>query len=60
MTKKAEGFNLKARIRAFSIEWEKREAMMKLGGFEKEAIALHRREILHMYSLTEEDLNPAP
>jgi hypothetical protein len=40
----------------FNAEWDVREALMKLAGASVEEIAAHRKEILHMYGLKEEDV----
>jgi hypothetical protein len=49
-------FTVKQRIETFELEWSMRERMLKLGGYSQEAIEEHRKEILHRYQLTEEDL----
>lgn len=51
MTSKAQ------RLKSFKYEWEMREALMRLDKREEEEIETHRRDILHIYSLTEEDLD---
>ena len=48
-------FSIEERIEAFLMEWKIRESLMLLNGMDEE-IALHRKDILHNYQLTEEDI----
>jgi len=44
------------RIELFHLEWEFREAALRSIKADEETIALHKKEILHKYSLKEEDV----
>lgn len=49
-------FDVKTRADSFLSEWAVREAMLKSVQYDKASIQQHRREILHMYQVTEEDV----
>jgi hypothetical protein len=43
-------------VEAFRLEWAMRELYLKAADCDQETIAAHRREILHNYRLTEEEV----
>lgn len=48
--------NQQQKVEAFQAEWELRESLLKAHGLSPKVIQKHRSDILHRYSLTEEQI----